>query len=70
MVQWVRLRGPNAGGPGLIPDQGTRSRMPQGRSRVQQLRPGAAKIKTKQKYCNEFFKTDGIISTLGFYQGV
>ena len=27
MVQWLRLRGPNAGGPGLIPDQGTGSRM-------------------------------------------
>ena len=27
VVQWVRLRAPNAGGPGSIPDQGTRSRM-------------------------------------------
>ena len=27
MVQWLRLRAPNAGGPGLIPDQGTRSHM-------------------------------------------
>ena len=27
MVQWLRLHAPNAGGPGLIPGQGTRSRM-------------------------------------------
>ena len=27
MVQWVRLRAPNAGGPGSIPGWGTRSRM-------------------------------------------
>ena len=33
MVQWLRLRAPNAGGPGLIPGQGTRSHVPQ-------LRPG------------------------------
>ena len=28
MVQWLRLHTPNAGGPGLIPGQGTRSHMP------------------------------------------
>ena len=27
VVQWVGLHTPNAGGPGLIPGQGTRSRM-------------------------------------------
>ena len=27
MVQWLRLRSPNAGGLGLIPGQGTRSHM-------------------------------------------
>ena len=27
VVQWVRLRAPNAGGPGSIPGRGTRSRM-------------------------------------------
>ena len=27
MVQWVRLRVPNAGGPGSVPGQGTRSRV-------------------------------------------
>ena len=36
VVQWLRLRAPNAGGWGLIPGQGTRSRMPQ-------LRCGTAK---------------------------
>ena len=29
VVQWLRLRAPNAGGLGSIPGQGTRSRMPQ-----------------------------------------
>ena len=36
LVLWLRLSAPNAGGPGLIPGQGTRSHM-------LQLRPGAAK---------------------------
>ena len=51
VVQWLRLCAPNAGGPGLIPGQGTRSHMPQlrvhmpqlKRSHVPQLRPGTAK---------------------------
>ena len=38
MVQWLRLRALNAGGPGLIPGQGTRSHM-------LQLRPSTAKNK-------------------------
>ena len=29
VVQWLRLQAPTAGGPGYIPGQGTRSRMPQ-----------------------------------------
>ena len=29
LVQWLRLRTPNAGGPGSVPGQGTRSHMPQ-----------------------------------------
>ena len=36
MVQRLRLHAPNAGGPGSIPGQGTRSHIPQ-------IRPGAAK---------------------------
>ena len=43
MVQWVRLRTPNAGGLDLIPGQGTRSCMPQLRARMPQLKiPHAA----------------------------
>ena len=38
VVQWLRLHAPSAGGPGLIPGQGTRSHM-------QQLRPDMAKNK-------------------------
>ena len=37
MVQWLRLHVPNAGGLGSIPEQGTRSHMPQ--LRVQMLQP-------------------------------
>ena len=36
LAQWLRLWAPNAGGPGSIPGQGTRSP-------ILQLRPGAAK---------------------------
>ena len=59
MAQWLRLQAPNAGRPGSIPGQGTRSRMLQLREcmpqlikkkeeerkrfHVLQLRPGAAK---------------------------
>ena len=42
VVQWLRLRAPNAGGPGSIPGQGTRSHMPQ-------LRPGTAKTKNEHR---------------------
>ena len=34
VVQWLRLHAPNAGGPGSIPGQGTRSHMPQLRPRA------------------------------------
>ena len=42
VVQWLRLRAPNAGGPGSIPGQGTRSHMPQLKI------PHAA---TKKRFC-------------------
>ncbi|TEA36535.1 hypothetical protein DBR06_SOUSAS15910004, partial [Sousa chinensis] len=49
-VQWLRLCAPNAGDPGLIPGQGTRSHMPQLRVRILQLRsPHAA---TKDLACH------------------
>ena len=44
VVQGLRLHAPNAGGPGSIPSQGTRSHMPQLRAHMLQLIPGTAKI--------------------------
>ena len=38
MVQWLKLRAPNAGVPGYIPGQGARSHMPQLRARMLQLK--------------------------------
>ena len=52
VVQWLRLRAPNAGGLGLIPDQRTRSHM-------QQLKIPCAAIKTQSSQINKnkyFFK--------------
>ena len=43
VVQWLRLQAPNAGGPGSIPGQGSRSHMPQLRGHMQQLKPGTVK---------------------------
>ena len=37
VVQWLRLQTPNAGGPGLIPGQGTRSH-------ILQLKPNMAQL--------------------------
>ena len=42
VVQWLRLPTPNAGGLGSVPGRGTRSRMPQLRAHMLQLRRGAA----------------------------
>ena len=42
MVQWLRFCAPSAEGQGLIPGQGTRSRVPQ-------IRPGAAKYNFNAK---------------------
>ncbi|TEA32460.1 hypothetical protein DBR06_SOUSAS8110001, partial [Sousa chinensis] len=43
VVQWLSLQAPNAGGPSLIPGQGTRSHMPQLRVHMLQLKiPHAA----------------------------
>ncbi|TEA30168.1 hypothetical protein DBR06_SOUSAS4810039, partial [Sousa chinensis] len=38
VVQWLRLCAPNAGGPDSIPDQATRSHMPQLRVLMSQLK--------------------------------
>ena len=56
MVQWLRLWAPNAGGLGLIPDQGSRSYMPQ-------LKIPSAATKTQCSQNKQFFlkKKDFII---------
>ena len=46
VVQWLRLQAPNAGGPGLIPGQGTRSHMPQLRAHILQLKISSVATKT------------------------
>ena len=38
VIQWLRLRAPNAGGPGSISGQGTRSHVLQLRARMLQLK--------------------------------
>ena len=43
VVQWLRIHSPNAGGPGPIPGQGTRTQMLQLRVCKPQRRPRAAK---------------------------
>ena len=48
VVQGLRLQVPNAGGPGLIPGQGTRSRMLQPRLPMTQPKIPHAAIKTWQ----------------------
>ena len=63
MVQWLRLCALNAGGPGLIPGQGTITYRPQLRvcmpqlkieeTRVLQLKPGALKERTKRRKKSE-----------------
>ena len=44
MVQWLRHHAPNAEGLGLIPDQGTRSHIPQLGVHIPQLKTGSAKF--------------------------
>ncbi|TEA39747.1 hypothetical protein DBR06_SOUSAS31510017, partial [Sousa chinensis] len=50
VAQWLRLHAPNAGGPGSIPGQGTRSHMPQLRVRIPQQRSPHAS--TKEPACH------------------
>ena len=63
MVQWLRLHGPNAGGLGSIPGQGTRSHMLQRRVHRPQLkildavsRPGTVKLKKKNRSITKWEK--------------
>ena len=48
MIQQLRFGAPNAGHPGLIPGQGTRSRMPQ-------LKIPHAATKTQHSQINKYF---------------
>ena len=50
MVQWLRLHAPNAGGPGSVPGQGTRSHM-----HAATKSPHAAS-KTRRSQINIYFK--------------
>ena len=52
VVQWLRLHAPNAGGPGSIPGQGTRSRMSQLRVHMLQLKLPHAAMKDPA-HCSE-----------------
>ena len=57
MVQWLRLLPPNAGGLGLIPDQGPKSHLPQLRVCTAQERwkiPQAA-TETQHSQINTYF---------------
>ena len=51
VVQWLRLSGSNAGGPGLISGQGTRSHIPQLRVLILQLKIPQATTKTEDPEC-------------------
>ena len=53
VVKWLRLSTPNAGGPGLIPGQGTRSHMPQLRPSIAQEIKINIKKKKKNKICGQ-----------------
>ena len=53
VVQWLRLRAPNAGGPGLTPGQGTRSHMPQLRVLLLQRRFQHVATKTRCSQINK-----------------
>ncbi|TEA35983.1 hypothetical protein DBR06_SOUSAS810106, partial [Sousa chinensis] len=51
VVQWLRLHAPNAGGPGSMPGQGTRTHMPQPRTCIPQLKILHATCSTQDPVC-------------------
>ena len=55
VVQWLGPCSLNAGGPGSIPSQGTRSHMPQRTICLLQLKIPYAATKTQRKEINAFF---------------
>ena len=52
MVQWLRLRTHNAGGPGSIPGQGMRANTPQLKVRMLQLKILHYAMKIKDPTCH------------------
>ena len=57
VVQWLRLRAPNAGGPGSILVKRTRSHMPQLRVLMLQWRPSTLQLKPgTARYINKYSK--------------
>ncbi|TEA24199.1 hypothetical protein DBR06_SOUSAS17310001, partial [Sousa chinensis] len=52
VVQWLRLHTPNAGGPGSIPGQGTRSHMPQRQQRSRMVQLKIPRATTKDPTCH------------------
>ena len=54
VIQWLRLRLPNAGGLGLIPEQGTRSYMPQLKSPYAAIKTRRSQIHFSKKFYGHF----------------
>ena len=54
VVQRLRLQSPNAGGPGTIPGQGTRSHMTPVRVHMPQLNISHAATKTQHRQINKY----------------
>ena len=54
VAQWLKLHGPNAVHPGSIPDQGTRSHMPQ--LKILHARPGMQTWHSQKKVAPAFFQ--------------
>ena len=51
MVRWLGLCAPNAGSPGSIPSQGTRSRMPQLKKKKKKKEKGASLVAQWLRIC-------------------
>ena len=66
VVQWLRLSDPNAEGPGLIPDQGMRSHMPQLKILCAARKTWRSQIKLKKIFLKQLLtvspKTQGQLS--------
>ena len=71
VIQWLRLRAPNAGGPGLILGQRNRPHMLQLRVHLLQLKIPNVATKTQCSQINKYLKSKQItptsLSSLPFY---